>query len=226
MMVHKPGRAGMVTPMSGRKAVTDTMSPTCSELLSGASLGYLASPPNSLQGGGSSPHFADGRTEARPTSPAQATQPVHGREVGFGPSGPGNHPQQALECPPPGRTHRLSSSSWLDRSTFSFRTLSTRSRAHYPAFLLLLQHTGPQAEGPGQGQPPPGGWGAGVGRDGERRERRQRGGRPGIPATPTPLQPSQAGTVGLDVRAEGQPHAASLRPTAPGPALSSTLEGL
>lgn len=39
MMLHKPGRAGTVNPASGRKAVTDMLSPMYLALLPGASLG-------------------------------------------------------------------------------------------------------------------------------------------------------------------------------------------
>ena len=130
--------------------------------------------PTACRGGGHYPTLQmGGLRPTRLVSPAQATQPVHGREVGFGPSGPEPTSARLWECPPrtgPGapRTASPPPAGWTGPPSLSARSPPGAGPA--AAFLLLLQHTGPQAEGPdrvglllGDGEPGWGGMGSGRG---------------------------------------------------------------
>lgn len=147
-------------------------------------------------------------------SPAQVTQVV---EAGFGPVGPEPSSVRLWECPPrtgPGaaRTSSPPLAGWTGPPSLSARSPPGAGPA--AAFLLPLQHTGPRAEGPDRVGLLPGAWEPGWGGMG-----RGSGDASRQAWNPShhirPFQPSQAGTVGLGVREEGQPHPVRVRSTCP-----------
>lgn len=108
--------------------------------------------PTACRGGGHHPTLQmGGLRPAGLVSPAQGTQPVHGGEAGFGPAGPEPSSARLWECPPgtgPGaaRTSSPPPAGWTGPPSLSSRFPPGAGPA--AAFLLLLQHTGPRAEGP------------------------------------------------------------------------------
>ena len=186
--------------------------------------------PTACRGGGHHPTLQmGGLRPAGLVSPAQVTQPVHGGEAGFGPAGPEPSSARLWECPPgtgPGaaRTSSPPPAGWTGPPSLSARSPPGAGPA--AAFLLLLQHTGPRAEGPDRVSLLPGDWerewgGMGSSRGDARRQ-------PGIPATPTP-PPAQSGR-NCGSRCEGRGPASpsgNLRSTCPQDLPPpSTLEGL
>lgn len=141
--------------------------------------------PTACRGGGHHPTLQMGglRPGPRLVSPAQATQPVHGREVGFG-SCPKPSSARLWECPPGApRTASPPPAGWTGPP------LSARHQERpAAAFLLLLQHTAALGRWSRTGLGLSSwGWGAGWGGMGSGRRREEAV--PGIPATPTPSSP-------------------------------------